>query len=347
MSPTGGSRRRFMPLVFGLLLLAAGNAAATSSPAPLVEAPEDPAAAAMAPEQPVLEEANPHRESPPARPPSYWERGASPLPTSPARRDAQLEHLEFLLLQSLHLSYVGGALDASLRTPGVLAVLGLSLGVGIGLSQFTESPPAIYPYAINSGTLWGAWLMLPLAIQTGSPLVAAAGSVVGAISFGLWAHAGGLREGQLAMITSAGLWAAVGSAFWGTYLLQQTGLSNPTLNLALATGASLVAGGITAWAARHVRLGRGQVLWADIAGLVGLLGASALWSITHEQPDGRLRMTASSAAMYATLPLTFATLTGVLLHLTEEGQRRESPLQVQLAPLLSDRQQGVALMASF
>ena len=156
--------------------------------------------------------------------------------------------------------------------------MGTGLGFGFAFYQFLARPPAIHAYAINSGTLWGAWLLMPLAkIQLGNPALSAAGSLAGAISFGLWAHHGGLSEGQLAMINSVGFWAGLGASFWGTTLLQQAGRRGfNNLNLTISTGASLVAGALTAWAARHVRLSRAQVLWMDLAGGVGILFASLL-----------------------------------------------------------------------
>ena len=74
----------------------------------------------------------------------------------------------------------------------------------------------------------------------------------------------------------------MGASFWGTTLLQQAGRRGfNNLNLTISTGASLVAGALTAWAARHVRLSRAQVLWMDLGGGVGLLGASSLAVTTH------------------------------------------------------------------
>ena len=58
-------------------------------------------------------------------------------------------------------------------------------------------------------------------------------------------------------------------------------------------------------------------------------------------------MPTSFGAMLATLPLTAAVMTGVLLHLSDEGGRREAALRVQLAPLITGKQQGLALVGSF
>jgi hypothetical protein len=318
-----------------LCVLLAAGAAAAEPPAPLVEAPEGRA---------IAEASSP-------TPPSYWEKGLPepvPLPSAAPPRHLQFEDLEFLLLQPLHLALVGASIDWVARSPGVFGVLGLTTGLGLALHQFSALPPAIYAHAINSGTLWGAWLMAPLAVQAGNPALSGLGSLAGAIAFGLWAHHGGLSPGQLAMINSAGVWAAIGGLYASLVLQQQFG-PGPlnSLGLTIATGGSLAAGALTAWAARHVRLHRAQVLLMDLGGVAGLIGSWVLLGITYRPTGGIMGLPTSAAAMYAALPLTGAVLFAVLLHLDDQGKRREAALEVQLAPVISDRQQGLALMGTF
>ena len=57
-------------------------------------------------------------------------------------------------------------------------------------------------------------------------------------------------------------------------------------------------------------------------------------------------MPTSFGAMLAT-PLTAAVMTGVLLHLDDERGRRAAALRVQLTPLITGKQQGLALVGNF
>lgn len=284
-------------------------------------------------------------------PPWTGPAAGSPAPPTWTPRDVSLEDLEFLVVQPFVLASAGVSLGVAIgggagQPQVALGMLGGLSGVLIGAMHLGIRPPPIYAQAINSGALWGLALSIPIQDARFSapglqPLVTIP-TLLGAIGMGLWAHSGTLSQGQLSLINSAGIWTALGTTF---ALLPgaQVSLGGYGLDERLITmGASVAAAALAGWLGRDTGMGRLAGLFMDLGAVCGYAVSYFVVSAVGTGPFHNL----GTAAALALIPAACALLSVTLAHRVVQ-HASAAELQVQLAPMLSEKQQGLALVGRF
>jgi hypothetical protein len=279
-----------------------------------------------------------------------WTGPAADSPTSPTwtPRGLSFEDLEFLFVQPFVLASAGVSLGVALgdQPQVALGMLGGLTGVLFGVMHLGIRPPPIYAQAINSGALWGLALSIPIQDARFShrglqPLVTLS-TLLGAIGMGLWAHSGTLSQGQLSLINSAGIWTALAASF-ALMPGAQLALGGYGLDERLITaGASVAAAALAGWLGRDTEMGRLAGLFLDLGAVTGYAVSLLVVSALGTGPFHSL----GTAAALAGIPAAGALISVTLAHRAQQASTAPE-LQVQLAPMLSDQQQGIALIGSF
>lgn len=216
---------------------------------------------------------------------------------------------ELMAFQTLHgvgqgilLCAAFGCEDA--RPFALAGFAGASVGAGLSIIGFKRLRYG-QASAIDSGTGWGIWNGIALAVITEPDERAGMAIVSGLMAAGTLAGIGSAflapRNGAVSFSNSSGIWLGVLTLLIG--IAAEADFQKTIMPIGMAvTNAGLVAGAI---ASRYLPISRGRVLLIDAGGVVGLLLGLGLAALINTELPGPLAGTLSSIGTAAGLVSTY------------------------------------------